>query len=126
MLGDQQHAGGVAVEPVHQARPVAEAVGHAGEQAVDVAAGAGAALHGDAERLVEHQHVLVLEQDDALDEVAVGLGEAERRQQRRRGLRRLAHDRRHAHLLAGLEPRIGLHALLESTRTWPERSSFCR
>ena len=55
MLGDQQHAGGIAVEPVHQPRPVAEAIGHAGEQAVDMAFGTGAALHGDAERLVRER-----------------------------------------------------------------------
>ena len=67
MLGDQQHAGGVAVEPMDEARPVAEAIDHAGEHAVDVPLGAGAALHGDAERLVQHQHVVVLEQDHPLD-----------------------------------------------------------
>ena len=41
--------------------------------------------------------------------------------QRRPRLRRLAHDGRHAHLLAGLEPRVGLHAL--GCRPAPGRSA---
>src|SRR5690606_29582114 len=57
VLGDEQHAGRVAVEAVHEARAVAEAVGHAGEDAVDVATRARAALDRDAERFVEDQHI---------------------------------------------------------------------
>jgi hypothetical protein len=36
MLGDQQHARRVAVEPMHESRTVAEAVGHARQQPVDM------------------------------------------------------------------------------------------
>ena len=111
-LGNEQHTAGVAVEAMHQPRPLtAEAVGHAGQQPIDVTLGAGAALHGQPKRLVEHEHVLVLEQDRPLDQIAVALGEAQRRGNRRLRLGRLAHDRRHAQLLAGLQPGIGLHPL---------------
>ena len=63
---------------------IAEAVGHTGKQAIDVALGARAALHGDAEGLVEHQHVLILVEDQAFDEVTVGLGKPGRWHERRR------------------------------------------
>ena len=110
MLGDEQHAGGIAVEPVHQPRPVAEAVGHAGEHPVEVALGAGAALHGDTVGFVQHQHVLVLVKDHRLDEVAVTLGETERWRERWLRLGRQPQDCRHAHLLAALHARVGLRA----------------
>ncbi len=62
MLGDQQHARRVAVEAMHETRPLAaEAIGHAGEHAVDMPLGAAAALDGKTERLVEHEDMLVLE-----------------------------------------------------------------
>ena len=128
MLGDEQHAGRVAVEAVHEARALAaEAVGHAGEHAIDVPLGSAAALHGEAERLVEDEDMLVLVQDHALDGGAVGLGKPQRRLDARRGRRLLAaHDLRHADLGAGLETLVALHALRLSTRTCPVRSSFCR
>jgi hypothetical protein len=110
-LGDQQHACRVPVEAMDEPRAIAEAIRHPGQDAVDVALGARAALHGDAERLVQHHHGLVLEQDQALDEIAIALGKPERRHHRRAGLGRLAGHGRHPHLLPGLEPGIGLHAL---------------
>ena len=76
-----------------------------------MARGAGAALHGNAVGLVQDQDAFVLEQDHPLDEVAVALGEPERRHHRRPRLCGLADDGRNAHLLAGLHAGIGLHAL---------------
>ena len=64
------------------------------------------------ERLVEDEDVLVLIEDHRLDAVAVGLGEPQGRRRRGRcGFLAFLHDARHAHLGAGSEPRIGLHAL---------------
>jgi hypothetical protein len=54
--------------------------------------------------------VLVLEKDQPLDEVAVGLGKAERRGKRRLRPRRLAQYGRHADVLAGFQARVRLHA----------------
>ena len=69
-LGDQQAARRVLVEPVHQPRPLAVHAGLAQhlQHAVEMARGARAALHREAHRLVEHQHVVVLVQDDRLEE----------------------------------------------------------
>ena len=80
-----------------------------------MARGAGAALHGDAVGLVQNQDAFVLEQDHPLDEVAVALGEPERRHHRRPRLRRLADHGRHAHLLPGFDAGIGLHAFAVDT-----------
>ncbi len=60
-LAQHQHAGGVAVEAVDQARAV-QPLAPGAEQAVDVLQGLGAALHGQARGLVEDQHLLVLVQ----------------------------------------------------------------
>ncbi len=110
MLGDEQHAGRVAIEAVHEARTLAaEAVGHAGEHAIDVPFGSAAALHGEAERLVEHEDVLVLVEDHALDAGPIGLGKPERRLDARRRRRLLgAHDLRHADIGAGFETLVAL------------------
>ena len=90
---DEQHAGRVAVEAVDETRALAaEAVGHAFEHAVDVLAGAGAALHRKPERLVQDEDVQVLVEDHFLDLVAVALGNAGRGLEARTGFLRLAHD----------------------------------
>ena len=72
-LRHQQAAGGVLVEPVHQARALRVGVRAAqgAQHAVEMARGAGAALHGEPHRLVEHQHVVVFVERDRLDEGAV-------------------------------------------------------
>ncbi len=62
---------------MHEPRPLAaEAIGHAGQHAVDVARGARAALHREPKRLVQHQHLVVLVEDHGFDRVAVGLRRA--------------------------------------------------
>jgi hypothetical protein len=111
MLGDEQHTGRVAVEPMHQPGAVTETIDHSGEKAVDVPLRTGSTLHGDTERLVQHHYVLVLIDDHRLDEIAVALGKAERRRQRRLRLWRQPDDGRHAHLLAALHAHVGLGAL---------------
>ncbi len=59
-LGDQQAAGGLAVDPVHQPRLLPLGVAHHLQHLVDMARHAGAALHGEARRLVEDEHVVIL------------------------------------------------------------------
>jgi hypothetical protein len=71
---------------------------------------AGAALHGNAERLVQHQHVVIFKQDHPLNRGPVGFGQALRRLQRR--LHRLIlgcqpHDFGHADFAARLQPQTG-------------------
>ena len=74
MLGDHENARRVAIEAMHEAWAfAAEAVGHRCEHAVDMAFCAGAALDGDAERLVEYEHVFVFVNDAAFDQVAIGI-----------------------------------------------------
>jgi hypothetical protein len=82
--------------------PVAEGLQHG----VDVPLHARAALDGEAGRLVEDEHLRILVKERGPEKAAaVGL---------RRGRRLRPHvarlERGHAHLLAGREPRGGLHA----------------
>ena len=77
-----------------------------GQQPVDVAVGLGAALHGEARRLVQRQHVVVLVEHQAAHERAV----AARRAPRAAPSWRRVGQRRHAHLRAGGQPRLGLGA----------------
>ncbi len=106
-LGDKQHAGSVAVEPMHQHRPLALFVGERGEHAVDVALGARAALHRQAIGLVEHDQVAVLEQDHRAQRFGVArVGGA----LLRRGRLRQA-ERGHAHALTRFEPGRDLRPL---------------
>ena len=119
-LGDEQAAGRVLVEPVHEARALAVHARLAQhlQHAVEVARGARAALHRQAHRLVEHQHVVVLVQRDRLEEIARLLvlgGET------RCPLRHIELERRDAHLLA--RPRAGpwCRRACRSTRTSPLR-----
>ncbi len=108
-LGDQQAAGGVLVEPVHQARAlgVGARAAQGAEHAVDVADGAGAALHGKPHGLIKHQHVGVLVERDRFEEGAVLL---RRRRVVARG-RRVQLERRYAHGLSRFQPRLRLRAL---------------
>ena len=101
-LGDQQTARGILVEPMHQARLLALGVAHHFQHAVDMAHGAGAALHGEAGRLVQHHHVGVLEQDHLLEGVERllrGFGE-----HAAANLRRVELERRNADGLALFQP----------------------
>ena len=112
VLRDHKDAARVPVETVNEARALAaEAVCHPGQEPVDVPRRFCAALHGDAERLVQDHDLVILEDDHALDEIAVGLGEAGRRLQRRRNVRRGGREmNRDAHLLPRAKPGLGLHA----------------
>ena len=74
-----------------------------------MARGAGAALHREPHRLVEHQHVGVLVERDRFEERAgllVGFVAAARAASAASSL-----QRRNAHRLAGLQPVLGLRAL---------------
>ena len=107
-LRHQQAAGGILVEPVHQPRALAVGVAQHVEHAIEMARGAGAALHREPHGLVEHQHVVVLVERDRFEEFAgLGLGLAAGRA--RLGL--LEPQRRDAHRLPGLEPLLWLRAL---------------
>ncbi len=99
-LGDQQHARRVAVEPMRQHRPLALLVAQRLEHAVDMPLGARAALHRQAEGLVQHHQVAVLEQDHGADRLGVARIGRSAVRRRRAGFA----ERRHAHALAGLEP----------------------
>ena len=108
-FGHQQAAGRILVEPVHEPRPLRVGMRPAqrAEHAVDVAHGTRAALHGEAHRLVEDEHVVVFVQRDRFDKGAVLLrlrGVIARRRRRQR-------ERRHTHALPGFEPRLRLGAL---------------
>ena len=69
--GDQKHTGRVAVEAMNEPRLPTVAVGERVEHLVDVACHSGAALHREPERLVEHDHVRILVQDDRLQRFAI-------------------------------------------------------
>ena len=59
MAREHEAAGGVAVEAMHELRAFLGVELQAIEHAVDVARGVGAALHGEAGGLVEHDDVVV-------------------------------------------------------------------
>ena len=97
----EQHAGSVAVEPVHEHRAGAIAVGEQFQHAVDMALRSRAPLHGKAERLVEDEHILILIERHGAERLDVGgIGFF----LSLRGFFRRA-QRRHAHVLPGFEPR---------------------
>jgi hypothetical protein len=107
-LGDQETARGLLVDPVHQSGFLSLGIAHHLQHLVDVARRAGTALHGKARRLVQHQHVVVLEQRHRL----------QRGQRLLRGLRqharrlgRIEPQRRNAHALALLQPVLAVGAL---------------
>ena len=69
--GKQQHAGGVAVESVDEARPVLGAEAKRVQHPVKVAGDAGAALHRQAVGLVNRQDLVVLVDDCVLQVLGV-------------------------------------------------------
>jgi hypothetical protein len=71
VFGNQQYACCIAVETMDETRPIAEAIRHRSEDAIEVALRARAALHRDTERLVQHQHMVILEQDRVFDQLAI-------------------------------------------------------
>jgi len=105
--GQQQHAGGVPVQAVHQARTLPGTEAQGLQHAVEMAGLAAAALHGKARRLVDGQHRLVLEQHRLAQGPGLDGGNLRRRGRRsRRGLG--LRQRRHADHLPRLEARRGL------------------
>ena len=105
-LAEQQHARGIAVEPVHQPRPL-QPLAPGRQQPVHVLGGLGAALDRQARGLVQRQHVLVLVEHQGL-----GVGDVARRQALAFPLaaRLGVGQGRHAHHIAGLEPCVRLGA----------------
>ena len=57
----------ILVQPVHEPRFLPLRVAHGFQQPVDMADCAGASLHRQAHRLVQHHHVVILEQDQRPD-----------------------------------------------------------
>src|SRR6185437_1041022 len=104
-----QHARGVAIEPMDEARALLGIEAQCVEQPVQMALGVGAALDGKAVRLVDDDEVVVLVQHGAADHLEVA----------RPGRRRLAARRRRADVaqrrdaddLAGSDAIAGLGAL---------------
>jgi hypothetical protein len=98
----------VLVEAMHQPRPLAVRVAQHPEHAVEMARGAGTALHRKPHRLVEHQHVGVFVERDRFKKragllVSLAAGGAR--------FRRIEPQRRNADRLPGLEPVLRLRAL---------------
>jgi hypothetical protein len=102
-LAKEEDAGGVAVEPVDQPGPL-QPFAPGAEQAVDVVTGLGAALHRQARGLVQRQHLVVL-----VEHQRAGEGGVTRRDALALlgGLGRVR-ERRHAHLGARRQQRVGL------------------
>jgi len=105
--GNHQNAGGVAVEPVHEPGFLALLVAPRLKHLVNIAGDAGAALHGKAGGLVEHQHLVVLMQQHLAQHIVVvavlyGVGG-----ERPGGFFVDVH-RRHSDGLAGVHPAVGL------------------
>src|SRR5262245_55756319 len=122
-FGYHQHAGGVAIEAVHQARPWLRAVAKALEQSVEMMRSLGSALHGDSRRLVKHQEIVVLVERDGGEKGAVGLGQSlwgrrrrGRRDRQRRNANALTRNKPGACLgAAAVDPDLaGAEQLLES------------
>ena len=93
---------------MHQPRPLAVRVAQDFQHAVEMARGAGAALHRKPHRLIEHQNVGVLVERDRFQELAgLFVGFAPRRAR----LRLIEPQRRNAHGLPRLQPVLRLGAL---------------
>src|SRR6516165_6908845 len=101
---DQETAGGVLIEPMHEPRALPARVPHYLEHAVDMPRGAGAALHRKAHRFVEHQHISVLVKRDRFEEFQRLVSRAENARRRRNS------QRRDAHGLSRFKPVIGIDA----------------
>ena len=112
-LGHQQAARGLLVDPVHQSRFLPLGVAHHLQHVIDVARDARATLHRKPDRLVQHQHIGVLEQRHFL----------QRRKrllrcfrQRPAHLRRIQLERRDAYALAFFEAVLAVSALAVHTQ----------
>src|SRR5690606_17372657 len=105
--GDEQHARGILVEPVDEARARLVVAVKRVEQAVDVVEGPCAPLRGEAGRLVENQRGLGLVNDHRFGLLDLCRGQFAAL---RPGLAALA-ARRHAHDLAGGKAVLWLHPL---------------
>ncbi len=107
-FGDQQAAGGLLVEPVHQPRLLSLGVAHHFQHVVDIAGDAGAALHRKPGRLVQHHDVGILEQDHVLERLQrLVLGF----RQMAGNLGRIQFERRNPDALAFLDPVLAVGAL---------------
>ncbi len=107
--GNDQHAAGVAIEPVHQSWLLTLPVAPRLEHRIDAPGDTGAALHGESGRLVEDEHLVVLVEQHPGQQFAVALPAHRLRGQRRATL--AVHvERRNAHGLTRLKPRVGLGA----------------
>ncbi len=121
---EQQHAGGVAVEPVHQPRPLVRPEAQRIEQRIEALHDPGPALHRQAERLVEHEHAGVTVEHQALEILRVARIDPERSFRSRRI--ELA-ERRDADALPRREAGAGLgapavHAHLPGAQQLGERA----
>jgi hypothetical protein len=105
--GHHENAGGVLVQPVHQAGLLALGVAQGGQHHVEMLADPGPALGGQAGRLVQHDQLLIPVQDHPFD--LAGEGGVERGRGGRRG--GAAGQRWDADSLAGREAGGGLRAL---------------
>ncbi len=107
--GDHQHAGGVTVEAVDEARLLALLVAPGLQHVVDVAGNARAALHRQSCRLVEDKNLVVLVQQHLLQHVGIAL--VADRVAGELGVALLVDlERRDANRLARLDARIGFHS----------------
>ena len=98
VAGDKQNARRVPIEPMHQHRPVATRIRESLQEAIEVFARAGAPLDGKPERLIQHNDVAVLVEDEILDASAIALGRGAWPRPGLRGIR-LEMERRHADAL---------------------------
>ena len=104
----KQTARGFPVQPVHQPRLLPLGVAHHFQHVVDVARDAGAALHREPRRLVQHHDVGVLEEDHVLERLQrLGRGFRELS----RALRRIELQRRNANALPLLDPVLAVGTL---------------
>ena len=107
--GDQQQARRVLVQAVDQPRPLLVAETQRVEHAVDMPLGPGPALHRQARRLVQHDDLVVLVDDQAADLLGVAVRHG--RDLARLGWRRRGDAGRQADGLAGLDAILALGAL---------------
>ena len=106
--GNHQHAGGVAVEPMHEPGLLALRAGPGVQHLVNMPRDAGAALHRKAGWFVEHNHLVVLMQHHALQKLVVA-GMLEILAGNRAGLLGIDVERRYAHRLSRLNAGIRFH-----------------
>ena len=106
-----ENAGSIPVEAMHQTWLFALLAGPCFQHLVDMAADAGAALHGKPGGLVQHEHLVVLVQQHARQQLAIA-GMLQLATSNRSALDGLLIDieGRHAHHLSRLHAGIAFHA----------------